>query len=732
MSASTVSITANQGPTTRRRAVEKNIATGGSDSANAAVSAGENNDAKLTAGDTAAGILRDARKTPSQSQAKKSGPSRKSTKPIWVTVISILIKNLALLVVFLGFVQMIRLVLLKSGRNVEDFSVISGDFEGKFFEVEKFVKTTMKAMQVQVNAIDRKLEDGMSSVRKEFDEKMEKNGDEMDLKLKAFDVRSDVFEKFMDEFRKKNLLSKEEFGEFFEEFKKGRRNGGSDGGDVSVDEIRDFAREIVEKEIERHAADGLGMVDYALASGGGRVLSHSEPYGVGKMGGAVSWWANRNMVSVKAEKIISPSFGEPGQCFPLKGASGFIEIRLRTAIIPDAVTLEHVAKSVAYDRSSAPKHCRVSGWMQRQGSTDTEVGTGKMFVLTEFTYDLEKSNAQTFKVASVASGPVDTIRLDFASNHGSASHTCIYRLRMRASGYPYLQHCVETAVLLAHIGANSTVVAAGLLHDTVDYSFVTYDHISKSFGVGVPDLVEGLQGRTDTTNKTDEADRLHTMLLAMADARSVLIKLADRMHNMMALDALPLFKQQRKKLNMDEIHHILGLRLIVETEEDCYKALRVVQQLWHEVSGRFKDYIVHPKFNGYDISESKGHFNGYKEGDCKLSSFVLKTVEWTCWVLTWHCETMSTDGSSIGFLDSTKLPCTFPTHSKDCKFSCKPQCGSDELVFVIIIKNNKMSVQEFPANSTMNDLLEKAGRGSSRRTSYGFPAKGGAKATAKP
>lgn len=55
----------------------------------------------------------------------------------------------------------------------------------------------------------------------------------------------------------------------------------------------------------------------------------------------------------------------------------------------------------------------------------------------------------------------------------------------------------------------------------------------------------------------------------------------------------------RKKLNMDEIHDIHGLRIIVETEEDCYKALRVVQQLWQEIPGRSKDYIVHPKINGY-------------------------------------------------------------------------------------------------------------------------------------
>ena len=51
---------------------------------------------------------------------------------------------------------------------------------------------------------------------------------------------------------------------------------------------------------------------------------------------------------------------------------------------------------------------------------------------------------------------------------------------------------METAALLADIGASSTVVAAGLLHDAVDDSFLSFDHISKSFGAGVGDLVEGV------------------------------------------------------------------------------------------------------------------------------------------------------------------------------------------------------------------------------------------------
>ncbi|XP_061342888.1 probable GTP diphosphokinase RSH2, chloroplastic [Gastrolobium bilobum] len=424
-----------------------------------------------------------------------------------------------------------------------------------------------------------------------------------------------------------------------------------------------------------------------------------------------------------------------------------------------------------------------------------------------------------------------------------------HRGQMRASGDPYLQHCLETAVLLALIGANSTVVAAGLLHDTLDDAYLTYDYIFGTFGAGVADLVEGvsklshlskLARENNTACKSVEADRLHTMFLAMADARAVLIKLADRLHNMMTLDALPVAKQQRfaketleifaplanrlgisswkeqlenlcfkhlnpdqheelssklvesyddamitsaverleqalkdegisyhvisgrhkslysiyckmlkKKLTIDDIHDIYGLRLIVDKEEDCYKALKVVHQLWSVVQGKLKDYIRCPKFNGYQslhtvvMGEGKvplevqirtkdmhlqaefgfaAHWR-YKEDDCQHSSFVLQMVEWARWVVTWQCEAMSKDCSSVGYADSIKPPCKFPSHSDDCPYSCKPDCVQDGPVFVIMIENDKMSVQEFCANSTVMDLLERAGRASSRLTTYRFPLK---------
>jgi (p)ppGpp synthase/HD superfamily hydrolase len=50
---------------------------------------------------------------------------------------------------------------------------------------------------------------------------------------------------------------------------------------------------------------------------------------------------------------------------------------------------------------------------------------------------------------------------------------------------------------------------------------------------------------------------------------------------------------------MDDVHDIHGLRLVVETEQDCYRALDIVHKLWPRVTGRFKDYISHPKLNGY-------------------------------------------------------------------------------------------------------------------------------------
>ena len=115
---------------------------------------------------------------------------------------------------------------------------------------------------------------------------------------------------------------------------------GADNGDMEVglDDIIMAIRNMLLKEIQR-----LGRVDYALSSGGAMVVRHSKPFIIGNVR---HWFRKITLITVyrDSEKMLKPSFGEPDQCFPLKGDNGFVQIRLRTTIIPKAITLEHVDK----------------------------------------------------------------------------------------------------------------------------------------------------------------------------------------------------------------------------------------------------------------------------------------------------------------------------------------------------------------------------------------------------
>ncbi|KAG7946444.1 hypothetical protein I3843_14G039300 [Carya illinoinensis] len=440
MSTSTVSITAN--PTARRRPVvasEKKTtriellavndaaapqpspkgATGGDD-----LAAGNGKDLSHHSirGERSSRDLELQVKT-SLENDNNSAPLRRARKVLphrpeqhrWVTVFRVFAKNFVLLLVLAGLVQLIRRLAVKPRDSVAGTEMGFSELEGRIAEVEAFMKTTATMIQVQVEVVDRKIENEIGGLRRETKSE-----------LKRLETKSEGLERSLGELKEVEWLSKGEFDRIYEDLKNSRRKERGDGRG-SLDEIRAYAREMIEREIEKHAADGLGRVDYALASGGAMVVKHSAAYSVGK---ASNWFSLGGRNAVHADKMLRPSFGEPGQCFALSSGSGFVQIRLRTAIVPEAVTLEHVAKSVAYDRSSAPKDCRVSGWLQGQNRVES-VDTEKMFVLAEFTYDLEKSNAQTFNVLnSESSGIVDTVRLDFTSNHGSPSHTCIYRFRV--------------------------------------------------------------------------------------------------------------------------------------------------------------------------------------------------------------------------------------------------------------------------------------------------------------
>jgi GTP pyrophosphokinase len=271
----------------------------------------------------------------------------------------------------------------------------------------------------------------------------------------------------------------------------------------------------------------------------------------------------------------------------------------------------------------------------------------------------------------------------------------------RASGEPYVIHCVEVARMLAELGLDHQAVAAGLLHDVVEDTSWTVDDVRKRFDAEVASLVDGVTklAYIDTMSQmgsrdieAEEAESLRKMFLAMADdVRVVLIKLADRLHNMRTLGSLsqerreriaretleifaPLAnrlgiwqvkweledlgfrhydpetyhqianllaerrdsretyikkviadlqarlrlegiaasvegrpkhiysiyrKMRRKDVEFDQIFDVRGLRVIVDSVQDCYAALGVAHSLWRPIPGEFDDFIATPKDNMY-------------------------------------------------------------------------------------------------------------------------------------
>ena len=164
--------------------------------------------------------------------------------------------------------------------------------------------------------------------------------------------------------------------------------------------------------------------------------------------------------------------------------------------------------------------------------------------------------------------------------------------QMRATGEPYIVHPIAVADLLRDIGAGSSVIAAGFLHDVVEDTQVTPEEIEAQFGAEVRALVEGVTklGGIHFTNQTEaQAENLRRMFLAMAsDIRVVLVKLADRLHNMRTLGALKPEKQQRIARETRDIYAPLANRLGIgrfkwELEDLAFKilepeAFREIQQ----------------------------------------------------------------------------------------------------------------------------------------------------------
>jgi GTP pyrophosphokinase len=152
----------------------------------------------------------------------------------------------------------------------------------------------------------------------------------------------------------------------------------------------------------------------------------------------------------------------------------------------------------------------------------------------------------------------------------------------RASGEPYVSHPLAVAQILAELGIDPIAVQAALLHDLPEDTEASLGDIEERFGPEVAHLVDGvtkLSKFSPRTTEEQQAENIRKMFLAMAeDIRVVLIKLADRLHNMRTLGALPVEKQQRIARQTAEIYAPLAERLGIwqikwELEDLSFKAL---------------------------------------------------------------------------------------------------------------------------------------------------------------
>jgi guanosine-3',5'-bis(diphosphate) 3'-pyrophosphohydrolase len=270
-----------------------------------------------------------------------------------------------------------------------------------------------------------------------------------------------------------------------------------------------------------------------------------------------------------------------------------------------------------------------------------------------------------------------------------------HRDQLRSSGDPYLSHLLEVAHILADMRLDATTLTAALLHDAIEDTEYPVSRIEERFGADVAHLVEGVTkiGRLNMmAPETRQAENVRKMLLAMVnDVRVVLVKLADRLHNMRTLEYLESEKQQRisretldiyapiahrlgmsvvrgeledlafrylepesflalqkevsdkapfhkkfleevqatiqsklvengipaelearvkslyslhrkmlrQETGLEQVYDLLAVRVVTDSERNCYAALGVVHHIWRPVPGRFKDYIAMARPNLY-------------------------------------------------------------------------------------------------------------------------------------
>ncbi len=171
----------------------------------------------------------------------------------------------------------------------------------------------------------------------------------------------------------------------------------------------------------------------------------------------------------------------------------------------------------------------------------------------------------------------DTMLLKLAYDFASKAHEG----QKRMNGEPYIQHSLHTAYTLAQIKADLNTIIAGILHDVPEDTNYTLEDVKKNFGKEIASLVKGITKLSKVKYRGIDRynESLRKMFLAMAkDLRVILIKFADRLHNLRTLDALPHNKQLRIAGETLEIYApiagLLGIwRLKWQMEDLCFKYL---------------------------------------------------------------------------------------------------------------------------------------------------------------
>lgn len=268
--------------------------------------------------------------------------------------------------------------------------------------------------------------------------------------------------------------------------------------------------------------------------------------------------------------------------------------------------------------------------------------------------------------------------------------------QIRASGDPYFSHPIEVAGILTDLKLDDQTIATAILHDTIEDTIATPEEIERLFGKDVARLVDGVTKLSKIEAQSENeraAENLRKFLLALSDdIRVLLVKLADRLHNMRTLHHIPNEDKRRRiaretmdiyaplaerigmyemmtemqslafqvlepdayasitrrlkqlteqggdlvsriglglqlylsdnglnaevhgrqkhpfsiwkkmaerHISFEQLSDVMAFRVIVDSQEDCYRALGMIHQRWPMVPGRFKDYISTPKRNGY-------------------------------------------------------------------------------------------------------------------------------------